>query len=337
MTSLDFQSLLKQEKARQRAEFVQQNQTAVQPHHDSVAANLRRDAEARVPPDGGLGRTQPSPPCFVDLVERLPLDMEKMRVGDTPSIFYVPDFISEAEEQEIRTRTYARDVDADASDEWVSLRSRRLKCWGGQPGESFRPEPLPPWVGALCDLLVVRKVFAEEDRPNHVLLNEYQPGQGIMAHTDGPFYRPRTATLSLGSDAIMHFSPRLAAADVGRPGVQSQPQASLVLRPRCLVVFADDAYSRQLHGIDAVREETVGSATGGDGSSGDTSGEDGLSGGGGGRTPVINAEAAGAPEGTVLRRKLRVSLTFRRVCADADCGRDVDAVSELRDGDQRET
>lgn len=104
----------------------------------------------------------------------------QMRVGDTPSIFYVPDFISEADEQEILARTYARDdVDTDASNAWVSLKSRRLKCWGGQPGESFRPEPLPPWVGALCDSLVVRGVFDEENRPNHVLLNgENRGGAG---------------------------------------------------------------------------------------------------------------------------------------------------------------
>lgn len=94
-----------------------------------------------------------------------------MRVGDTPTIFYVPDFITEADEQQILARTYATDADATASNEWVSLRTRRLKCWGGQPGESFRPEPLPPWVEALCDSLVIRGVFAEENRPNHVLLN----------------------------------------------------------------------------------------------------------------------------------------------------------------------
>lgn len=114
-----------------------------------------------------------------------------------------------------------------------------------------------------------------------------------MPHTDGPFYAPRTATLSLGSDAIMHFSPRVAAADIGQSGVDTRPQSSLVLRARCLVVFADDAYSRMLHGIDAVGEEAVGARG----------------------APVVNADSAGAPEGTVIRRKLRVSLTFRRVCA----------------------
>lgn len=100
-----------------------------------------------------------------------------MRVGDTPAVFYVPDFISEADEQQILARTYATEAKANARDEWVSLRTRRLKCWGGQPGESFRPEPLPPWVEALCDSLVIRGVFAEENRPNHVLLNGEEKGR----------------------------------------------------------------------------------------------------------------------------------------------------------------
>lgn len=151
-----------------------------------------------------------------------------------------------------------------------------------------------------------------------------------MAHTDGPFYEPRTATLSLGSDAVMHFSPRLAAADVGRPGVDSRPQASLVLRRRCLVVFADDAYSKQLHSIDAVREETTGSPSDGGGEGGGQ--------GDRGAPPVINAEAAGAPEGTVLRRKLRVSLTFRRISrAGAACSDGGGGAEDAGAGGQRET
>ncbi|CAN0338916.1 unnamed protein product [Hapterophycus canaliculatus] len=120
-----------------------------------------------------------------------------------------------------------------------------------------------------------------------------------MAHTDGPFYEPRTATLSLGSDAVMHFSPRVETSRIGSPGVETRAQASLVLRACCLVVFAEEAYSHLLHSIDAVREEAVGG--GGDGSSGGV--------------PVINADAARATPGTILRRKLRVSLTFRRVRA----------------------
>lgn len=89
-------------------------------------------------------------------------------------MFYAPNFVSEADEQTILARTYANPLsleDADPRSEWVALRSRRLKCWGGQPGKHFRPEPLPPWVEALCDALVERGVFTSEGRPNHVLLN----------------------------------------------------------------------------------------------------------------------------------------------------------------------
>ena len=33
--------------------------------------------------------------------------------------------------------------------------------------------------------------------PNHVLINEYLPGQGILPHTDGPLYVPIVVTISL--------------------------------------------------------------------------------------------------------------------------------------------
>lgn len=106
-----------------------------------------------------------------------------MRVGTTPTILYVPDFISETEEEELLARTYSNAASAPTAattetqqsgagaDTWVTLSSRRLKCWGGQPGEGFEPEPLPGWLEALCDALVRRKVFTQEGRPNHVLLN----------------------------------------------------------------------------------------------------------------------------------------------------------------------
>lgn len=118
-----------------------------------------------------------------------------MRIGTTPTIFYVPNFISEVEEEEIMARTYSNAASASTAaatqtqtqqtqqsgadaDTWVTLTSRRLKCWGGQPGEEFKPEPLPGWVEALCDALVRRKVFTPEDRPNHVLLNGEEQAVG---------------------------------------------------------------------------------------------------------------------------------------------------------------
>lgn len=38
---------------------------------------------------------------------------------------------------------------------------------------------------------------------NHVLVNEYEPGQGIMPHQDGPAYWPVVATVSLAAPIIL--------------------------------------------------------------------------------------------------------------------------------------
>ena len=40
---------------------------------------------------------------------------------------------------------------------------------------------------------------------NHVLINEYKPGQGIMAHTDGPAYYPVVATISTGGGQLLNI------------------------------------------------------------------------------------------------------------------------------------
>lgn len=42
-------------------------------------------------------------------------------------------------------------------------------------------------------------------QPNHVLINEYHPDQGIMPHCDGPLYDPLVAILSLGSSVVFDF------------------------------------------------------------------------------------------------------------------------------------
>jgi 2OG-Fe(II) oxygenase superfamily len=134
------------------------------------------------------------------------------------------------------------------------------------------PRPLPPPLDELAQELVDRGVFAPETPPNHVLLNEYQPGQGIMPHTDGPVYYSRTATLSLCSSVVMEFTPRRRRqqrrrsssqvvveekeeeeeVDIGKTTTASPPPPPLLqvlLEPNSLLVFQDDAYLEYCHGI----------------------------------------------------------------------------------------
>ena len=47
---------------------------------------------------------------------------------------------------------------------------------------------------------------AAQELPNHVLLNAYLPGQGIMPHQDGPLYHPGVCIVSLGAPAVIRFT-----------------------------------------------------------------------------------------------------------------------------------
>ena len=49
-------------------------------------------------------------------------------------------------------------------------------------------EPLPPWLEAYAVRLGEMGLFAgaQTPRPNHVLINEYLPGQGIMVSFPAP-------------------------------------------------------------------------------------------------------------------------------------------------------
>lgn len=129
------------------------------------------------------------------------------------------------------------------------------------------------------------EAFPASNRPNHVLINEYQPGEGIMAHTDGPAYESCTATISLGgSDVIFVLWPRQRMSSI-QPLSKYAPSLEVVLHGNgSLVVFKDDAYLNHCHAIREVLEE---------------------------RTSPNGLCGNDAKGGTVVKRGHRVSLTFR--------------------------
>jgi alkylated DNA repair protein alkB family protein 6 len=95
-------------------------------------------------------------------------------------------------------------------------------------------------VGATC-----RRPF-NDHVPNHVLINEYTPGQGIMPHEDGPLYYPVVTTVSLGSHTLLDFYSKVSEEQCS---LESRYQFSLLLEPRSLLVLEDDMYTGYLHGI----------------------------------------------------------------------------------------
>eukprot|EP00441_Pelagodinium_beii_P019835 CAMPEP_0197657768 /NCGR_PEP_ID=MMETSP1338-20131121/44833_1 /TAXON_ID=43686 ORGANISM="Pelagodinium beii, Strain RCC1491" /NCGR_SAMPLE_ID=MMETSP1338 /ASSEMBLY_ACC=CAM_ASM_000754 /LENGTH=253 /DNA_ID=CAMNT_0043234217 /DNA_START=222 /DNA_END=980 /DNA_ORIENTATION=- len=152
-----------------------------------------------------------------------------------PSVMLMEEWLPPEAEAVLLGNLQARHAD------FVQLRGKRTAMYGGKPGPSFEPEALPSWLQKLCES--VSASSAMEEVPNHVLVNQYQAGEGIMPHTDGPAYLPRAAILSLGSAVVFEFWRDHAHAKTGESPV------SLLLPPRSLLVFEAEAYTSHLHGI----------------------------------------------------------------------------------------
>lgn len=174
--------------------------------------------------------------------------------------------------------------------QWKRLRGRELQNWGGLPhARGMVSVPLPPFLALLSKELVARGIFPESEMANHVLVNRYAAGEGILSHTDGPAYLPRAAILSLDARVMMDFAgvvPEAEGEEVGDSKCGRRRRVgSLWLNPGSLVVLEGAAYSELHHGIAPRGEDVV----------------DDL---------VFNAtEELGT---TVPRPSSRTSLTFRR-------------------------
>ncbi len=109
----------------------------------------------------------------------------------------------------------------------------RLQHWGGQlSGTTLIPEELPSFFTTYPALVrrfeeLVPEAFAQSRHraPNHCLVNEYLPGQGILPHEDGAAYFPCVATVSLGSHALLDIY-EWAAEEAKADASASEPSAT---------------------------------------------------------------------------------------------------------------
>ena len=108
------------------------------------------------------------------------------------------------------------------------------------------------------------RIFTPGKGPNHVLVNEYLPGQGIMPHTDGPLFHPTIATVTcnqhyelerellallfycfqvtLGSHTVLRLYSPIEEDGVALPWNQREVAAVLVgilLLHTCLLFYKD--------------------------------------------------------------------------------------------------
>ena len=92
---------------------------------------------------------------------------------------------------------------------------------------------------------------------NHVLLNEYQPGQGIMPHLDGPLFYPTISTISLGSSTLLNFYREAGEDEAESLQFADRLVTSLFVEPRSLLVLKDEMYAKYLHGIEETDQDVI--------------------------------------------------------------------------------
>lgn len=175
---------------------------------------------------------------------------------DLPSVSYVPNVITPEQAAYILSFIDAPPP-GEATTPWVELRARRLQQHGGQPLPSglANKTPLPPYLQALSEGLVAAGIFPPSHPPNHVLINDYALGEGIVSHTDGPRYFPTVATLSLLDASVMRFSVLHGKAKGGQVG--GEALGDLLLQGNSLVVTAGLCYSDCAHAISEQVDTTL--------------------------------------------------------------------------------
>ncbi|XP_013196266.1 alpha-ketoglutarate-dependent dioxygenase alkB homolog 6 [Amyelois transitella] len=165
-----------------------------------------------------------------------------------PTAYYIPNYISESEESYIMSNIYSA-----PKPKWTQLSNRRLQNWGGIPHKNgMIAESIPQWLDEYLERIHRLDVMGGK-RPNHVLVNEYLPGQGIMPHLDGTLFYPTITTLSVGSHIVLKFLETSSDEDIKT----SNHVFSLLLEPRSLLILQDQLFNYYLHCIEEITQDVL--------------------------------------------------------------------------------
>jgi alkylated DNA repair protein alkB homolog 6 len=190
----------------------------------------------------------------------VPQSLDHARVTKLPyAAFYISDFITEEEEKLILDK-----IESAPKPRWKQLSRRRLQTWPSDLiNNKLVDAPLPSWleepiVSRLQSLPLGQSaepsshIFSNSPhkRPNHVLINEYPPGIGIMPHKDGAAYYPVVCTISLGASICLNIHQTKEDSTLDK-----NPVSRILQEPRSLLITTGDLYTEYLHGIDDINED----------------------------------------------------------------------------------
>lgn len=131
--------------------------------------------------------------------------------------------------------------------QWLDDLKRRVQHYGFKYDYKARKVNLDMRIGELPEWLkkLSQKLHQDGHMPevaDQVIINEYEPGQGISSHIDcEPCFKDTIVSLSLGSGCVMNFINKS----------DRTKKIPVWLAPRSLVVLSGEARYEWLHGIAA--------------------------------------------------------------------------------------
>jgi alkylated DNA repair dioxygenase AlkB len=105
----------------------------------------------------------------------------------------------------------------------------------------------------LCIADILHKYNLMRQKTNQIIINKYEPGEGISAHRDHiGYFTGDIATLSLGSEYVMTFRPHPK-----NPIVDKSIFYDVLLPVGSLAVMTNDLTTEWTHEIKKVKYDTI--------------------------------------------------------------------------------
>jgi alkylated DNA repair dioxygenase AlkB len=165
-----------------------------------------------------------------------------------PGLTSLPDYIDQAQHDRL--------VVIIDEQPWINELQRRVQHYGYRYDYKARKVesgmylgPLPDWAQELAGRLHADGCFPV--CADQLIVNEYQPGQGISKHVDCvPCFDNVIASLSLGSTCVIEFVH-----------TKTRAKQTLLLEPRSLVLLRDEARYKWTHAVPARKSDRIGGRT----------------------------------------------------------------------------
>ena len=190
----------------------------------------------KIPQPVSANGFSPAPEQQSSQTELPPIDKEVTAIS---GLQYIKDYINEEQHKWLLER-----IDKD---QWLDDLKRRVQHYGFKYDYKARKVNLDMRIGELPEWLkkLSQKLYQDghmSEVADQVIINEYEPGQGISSHIDcEPCFKDTIISLSLGSGCVMNFTNKS----------DRTKKIPVWLAPRSLVVLSGEARYEWLHGIAA--------------------------------------------------------------------------------------